>query len=89
MSSDMTRTLHTIVFMDGDMFIASGVELDVVAQGATAEEAMNRLEVVLNAEVQEARHTGRDVFDLGPAPSSVQAMFREDDVLAKDERLVA
>lgn len=89
MSDDMNRTLHTIVFKDGDLYIASGVELDIVAQGTTQDEAMSRLELVLNAEMQEARATGRDLFDLGPAPDSVQSLFRRDDVICKDERLVA
>lgn len=89
MSDDMNRTLHTIVFKDGDLYIASGVELDIVAQGNTPDEAMNRLEVVLNAEMQEARLSGHDIFDIGPAPDSVQSLFRQDDVISKDERLVA
>ncbi|MEO3387889.1 hypothetical protein [Mesorhizobium sp. CAU 1741] len=89
MSNDMARTLNIIVFKDEGFYIASGVELDIVAQGSTPEEAMNRLELVLNAEMQEAQSVGRDVFDLGPAPDSIQSLFREDDVVSKDERLVA
>ncbi len=91
MSSGMARTLHTIVFRDGDLFVASGVELDIVAQGKSAREASERLEVVLNAELREAEHAGRDVFDIGPAPAEVQAMFRgpDDAVHSRDERLVA
>ena len=91
MSMTTKRTLHTIVFKEGDAFIASGVELDIFAQGATKEEAERRLELVLRAEMDEARASGRDLFDLGPAPDGIQSLFRESstDIIAQDERRVA
>lgn len=91
MGSSMARTLHTIIFKDGDHFVASGVELDIFAQGKTKDEAANRLETVLCAEIEEARASGRDLFDLGPAPDSVQSLFRESssEIIAQDQRLVA
>jgi len=91
MSNAVSRKLHTIVFKEGDLFIASGVELDIFAQGRTQAEAESRLEVVLRAEVDEANRAGRDVFDLGPAPDSIQSLFRGPStaILAKEERLVA
>lgn len=91
MGSEMARTLHIIIFKDGDHFVASGVELDVFAQGKTKEEAAHRLETVLNAEMEEARASGRDLFDLGAAPEAVQSLFREasSEILAQEQRLVA
>jgi len=91
MSSMEMRTLHTIVYKEGDHFIASGVELDIFAQGKTQAEAESRLEVVLNAEIREANDAGRDLFDLGPAPDSVVARFRRDgdDIVSQDERVFA
>jgi len=85
----MSRTIHTVVFKDGDIFVASGVELDVAAQGKTEAEAMARLDLVLNAEIRQAAESGRDVFDLGPAPESILRRFKSDDNVATHERLVA
>jgi len=91
MNGSMARKLHTIVYRDGDTFVASGVELDIFAQGRSAHEAMSRLETVLVAEMKDASDAGRDLFDIGPAPASVQKLFRgpDDALLAKEERLVA
>jgi hypothetical protein len=91
MSDVMARKLHTIVFQDGDIFIASGVEADIFAQGKSRSEAERRLETVLCAEINEARASGRDFFDIGPAPESVQTLFRDasSKIIAQDERLVA
>jgi hypothetical protein len=57
----------------------------------TSEEAANRLEIVLCAEITEAKESGRDLFDLGPAPESIQRLFREESskIISQDERLVA
>jgi predicted RNase H-like HicB family nuclease len=87
----MSRKLNIIVFKEDDIFIASGVELDVFAQGASEEEAIRRLETVLRAEMQEAKAAGRDVFDIGPAPESVQGLFqgRSEAVLTTEFRMVA
>jgi predicted RNase H-like HicB family nuclease len=87
----MQRILHTIVFREGDTFIASGVELDVVAQGKTQQEAERRLETVIYAELNEARETGRDIFEIGPAPEEIVSLFNQgsDDIVSQHERLVA
>jgi len=91
MEFTMARKLHTIILKDGDHFVASGVELDIFAQGKTKEEAATRLETVLRAEINEAKDSGRDLFDLGPAPESIQRLFRESSskIISQDERLVA
>jgi hypothetical protein len=91
MSIEVNRTLHTIVFREGELYIASGVELDIAAQGKTKQEAEERLETVLKAEIQDAAMTGRDVFDIGPAPASVVSLFEENSsaIISQDKRLVA
>lgn len=91
MDIEVSRTLNTIVFREGELFIASGVELDIVAQGKTAMEAEARLETVLKAEIMEAEQAGRDIFDLGPAPDAIVTLFRQNstEIISQDTRLVA
>jgi len=91
MSYEMKRTIHTLVFRDGDIFVASGVELDIFAQGKSEQEALDRLDIVLRAEIREANATGRDLFDIGPAPESVRELYksRNSKVVSRNERLVA
>ena len=91
MGAEVMRTLHTIIFRDGDLYVASGVELDIVAQGKTVREAEERLETVLKAELKEAEQSGRDVFDIGPAPDEIVSRFREKsaEIISQDKRLVA
>lgn len=73
MSLDVKRTIHIVVFKDDDNFIASGVEIDIMAQGRTKEEALERLGVTVRAELVER---GDDLSAIGPAPDMIQEMFK-------------
>ena len=76
----MNDEIRVVLFRDGDFFIAQGLEVDISAQGKTAEEAYERFGVVFDAELREARDTGRSIFDIGPAPLPFRALYEQNDV---------
>ena len=67
----MTLDVRVLVFPDGDLFIAQGLEFDVAAQGRTELEALARFDVVMRAEMMEAMAEGRDTLDIGAAPHPI------------------
>jgi predicted RNase H-like HicB family nuclease len=71
----MSEQIRVVVLQDEDVFIAQCLEVDISAQGKSADEAIRRLKVAFTAEVREAKDSGRTVFDLGPAPSSFATMY--------------
>jgi len=83
MSMDVKRTIHTVVFKDGEFFIASAVEVDIAAQGKTLDEALTRLGVTVRAELAERND---DLSAIGPAPEAIQRMFKGPDsrVISRD-----
>lgn len=70
-----------VIFPDGDMFVAQALEVDVAAQGRTTDEAHRRLVLAMSAEQADADREGRDLFDIGPAPASIQALYDDRSVL--------
>lgn len=76
MGFEMQNTIHVVVFKEGNLYIASGVEVDIMAQGKTLDEAIQRLEVVVHAEMADR---GNDLSDIGPAPDTIQKMFKGPD----------
>lgn len=74
------RTIRMVIFPDGDMFVAQALEVDVAAQGRTADEAHSRLALAMNVEQRDADEAGRDLFDIGPAPASFHAMYEDQNV---------
>jgi len=78
------NSVRVVVFRDGDLFVAQGLELDLAAQGKTQEEALERLRVVFRAEAREAAEQGRDLSHIGPAPAPFRALF-ENQVVSREE----
>jgi hypothetical protein len=77
----MSDKLNVVVFEDGEVFIASGVEVYILAQGKSREEALRRLKATVRAELADR---GEDLSGIGPAPASIQRMFK-----GPDSRVVA
>lgn len=71
----MNPAIRVVVFKDGDLFIAQALEVDVAAQGQTAEEATTRLQRALRTEAREMASAGRSLFDIGPAPVPFHALY--------------
>lgn len=71
-------TIRVVAFREGDLYVAQALEVDVCAQGHTAEDAMKNLRATLRAEADEARVQGRSIFDIGPAPHAFHIMFAND-----------
>lgn len=70
------NTVRVLIYREGEVFIAQGLEVDICAQGDTPEVAKRRFGIALRAEAEEAWRHNRDLFDaVGPAPSFVHAMF--------------
>lgn len=74
----MAEQFRVVVLKDEDMFVAQCLEVDISAQGKTAEEAVSRLKIVFNAEIEDARVAGVDVREIGPAPDSFHVMYVND-----------
>lgn len=74
----MAEQFRVVVVKDEDMFVAQCLEVDISAQGNTVDEAVNRLKVVFNAEIEDARVSGSDIRDIGPAPETFHAMYVND-----------
>ena len=86
----MDRTaIRVVVFKDGAKFVAQALEVDVAAQGETPEEASRRLDIALEAEARDAKAAGRELFDvIGPAPETMRVLY-ENQVVGREEKLVA
>ncbi len=76
----MSQAIRVVVFKDGDLFVAQALEVDVAAQGKTAEEASARLNCVLRTEAREMADEGRSLFDIGPAPAPFHALYNNSTV---------
>jgi predicted RNase H-like HicB family nuclease len=87
--NSMTSPLRVVVLKDGDIFVAQCLEIDVAAQGATHEEAMERLKVVLRAEEAEAKNNGKELVDLGPAPNAFHAIYGSGSIARDQLKMVA
>jgi hypothetical protein len=74
----MADKFRVIVLRDGDVFVAQCLEVDIAAQGTTADEALTRLGVAFRAELREAQATGRSIEDIGPAPEAMSLMYESD-----------
>jgi hypothetical protein len=68
-------TIRVVAFREGDLYVAQALEVDVCAQGRTAEEAMSNLRATLRVEAEEALASGRTILDIGPAPHAFYVMF--------------
>lgn len=85
----MSQTIRIIVFKEGEIYIAQALEVDIAAQARTSDDAIERLAVLVRAEAQEAKDAGRDLFEIGPAPASVQAFYDGQDVRRDQIELAA
>lgn len=74
----MADGIRVVVLKDDDIYVAQCLEVDVAAQGATPEQAMQRLKVALCAEEEEARQSGKSLDDIGPAPDAFRAVYDGD-----------
>ncbi len=74
----MAEQFRVIVLKDAGVYVAQCLEVDVSAQGATPDEAMQRLGIAFRAEVREAKQNGKSIMDIGPAPASYSAMYEID-----------
>jgi hypothetical protein len=81
---EMNRTVRTVTYKDGDLYVTQALEVDIAAQGSTATEAFERFGIALRAEAREAEAAGRDLFDIGPAPNVFHALF-QGDVVAREQ----
>lgn len=73
--------IRVILFQEGDLFIAQGLELDICVQGQTPEEANRRFGVALRAEMREAALAGISLFDaIEPAPAFFHSLYESGDV---------
>lgn len=84
--SDPT-TIRVITFKEGDLFVAQALEVDVCAQGKTAEEANKRLVALLHMEEREAKANGRTLFDVGPAPHPFHVLYDNHCVVRSQARV--
>lgn len=60
--------IRIVTFRDGSLFVAQALEVDISAQGRTADEAVANLHATLREEDRAARQAGRSLLDIGPAP---------------------
>lgn len=85
----MTERLRVVVLRDGDLFIAQCLEIDIAAQGASEQQALQRLTAVLRAESSAAAEEGRDLRDIGPAPAAFHAIYGSNVVNRRELSMVA
>jgi predicted RNase H-like HicB family nuclease len=74
----MVGDLRILLIRDGDIFVAQCLELDVAAQGSSKDEALSRLNAVMRIEIKEARDQGRDIKDIGPAPTVFHEIYESE-----------
>ena len=80
------ESIRVVVFREGDLFIAQGLELDICAQGKSSEEAKCRFDAALAAEICEAEARQMSLFDLiDPAPAFFEAIY-ENGALERDAK---
>ena len=73
-NSDMLRV---VVFKDGDMYVAQGLEHDICAQGPDLNTVHQRFLDTLDAERGMAAEDGKAELDLEPAPQHFFTMWEE------------
>lgn len=71
----MAEQIRVIVLKDEDVYVAQCLEIDIAAQGKTADEALARLRVAFKAELADAMECGRSIKDIGPAPDAFAMMY--------------
>lgn len=81
----MSNTIRIIVFKEGDLFVAQALEVDIAAQASTADEAIAKLSALVRIEDREAKQAGGSLFDIGPAPATVQAFY--DDIEVRRDQI--
>jgi hypothetical protein len=71
-------TLRVVIFQEGDIWIAQGLEHDICAQGSDLDALRGRFVATLQAEIDHAREQGkRSLKDIGPAPEHFFQMWEE------------
>lgn len=85
----MAEPLRVVVLRDGGVYVAQCLEIDIAAQGLTEEEALDRLYETYRAEENLAREEGRNVHDIGPAPSQFHVLFSSEVVGRTEMKKVA
>lgn len=71
--SEANGALRVIVYRDGDMFVAQGLEHDVAAQGMDPTAALDRLDATIEAELAMRGEEG--LSKIGPAPVYHQQLW--------------
>lgn len=75
MTAHRDTTVRVVTFKEGNLFVAQALEVDVCAQGSTADEANRRLLATIRIEEREAIAAGRNLFDIGPAPHPFHVLY--------------
>lgn len=73
-------TYKVVVFKDADIYVAQCLELDIVSQGSTADEALSRLQAVFKCELAEVETLGTSISDLGAAPEAFLALHDAEEI---------
>lgn len=70
------ETIRAIVFQDSGQWVVQCIEIDVAAQGASVDEAVERLEAALAYEAKYTREKfGKSFQGIDPAPAHFQKMW--------------
>lgn len=70
--------LRVLVIKDGDFFVAQCLEYDICTQGASEEEALSRMDCLIELERNETLDdTGKEFGGLDSAPELFHNMWRQ------------
>jgi hypothetical protein len=69
-------SIRVIAYRDGDSWVAQCLEYDISAQGSDFDTAMQRLEIVVNAQCEYSqREFGQAFARIDPAPQAFMARW--------------
>lgn len=78
MASSRNDVLRCVIFREGDMWVAQGLEHDICVQGCDIDTLNERLEDTIAAEARYARSIGKDdLSHIPPAPDHFFQMYNE------------
>lgn len=68
--------IRAVVFREGDCYVAQCIEYDIAAQGIELEEALDRLELTVEAEFEACAEIGKQPKDcINPAPNYYHGLW--------------
>ena len=68
--------LRVIVYRDGDVYMAQGLEVDIATQARDIPSLLNRLDLTIEAECAMSKERGGSAFDgIGPAPNYFHGLW--------------